>query len=76
MWCKNGRMLPTGQRYAPPLVTKYSQSGPKVVSKLVQSSLKGAGAFHSASQSKEGSVGFDTSQLPILMKLLPDHLWH
>ena len=38
--------------------------------------LKGAGTFHSASQSKEGSVGFGTSQHPIFMKLLPDHLWH
>ena len=38
--------------------------------------LKGAGAFHSAGQSKEGSVGFGTSQHPIFMKLLPDHLWH
>ena len=37
---------------------------------------KGAGTFHSASQSKEGSVGFGTSQHPIFMKLLPDHLWH
>ena len=37
---------------------------------------KGAGAFHSAGQSKEGSVGFGTSQHPIFMKLLPDHLWH
>ena len=37
---------------------------------------KGAGTFHSDSQSKEGSVGFDTSQHPIFMKLLPDHLWH
>ena len=39
-------------------------------------SRKGAGAFHSAGQSKEGSVGFGTSQHPIFMKLLPDHLWH
>ena len=39
-------------------------------------SWKGAGTFHSASQSKEGSVGFGTSQHPIFMKLLPDHLWH
>ena len=38
--------------------------------------VKGAGTFHSASQSKEGSVGFGTSQHPIFMKLLPDHLWH
>ena len=38
--------------------------------------LKGAGTFHSAGQSKEGSVGFGTSQHPIFMKLLPDHLWH
>ena len=38
--------------------------------------FKGAGAFHSAGQSKEGSVGFGTSQHPIFMKLLPDHLWH
>ena len=38
--------------------------------------LKGAGAFHSAGQSKEGLVGFGTSQHPIFMKLLPDHLWH
>ena len=38
--------------------------------------FKGAGTFHSASQSKEGSVGFGTSQHPIFMKLLPDHLWH
>ena len=37
---------------------------------------KGAGTFHSAGQSKEGSVGFGTSQQPIIMKLLPDHLWH
>ena len=37
---------------------------------------KGAGAFDSAGQSKEGSVGFGTSQHPIVMKLLPDHLWH
>ena len=37
---------------------------------------KGAGTFHSAGQSKEGSVGFGTSQHPIFMKLLPDHLWH
>ena len=37
--------------------------------------LKGAGAFHSASQSKEGLVGFGTSEHPIFMKLLPDHLW-
>ena len=37
---------------------------------------KGAGTFHSANQSKEGSVGFGTSQHPIFMKLLPDHLWH
>ena len=37
---------------------------------------KGAGAFHSAGQSKEGSVGFGTSRHPIFMKLLPDHLWH
>ena len=37
---------------------------------------KGAGTFHSASQSKEGSVSFGTSQHPIFMKLLPDHLWH
>ena len=37
---------------------------------------KGAGTFQSASQSKEGSVGFGTSQHPIVMKLLPDHLWH
>ena len=37
---------------------------------------KGAGTFHSASQSKEGSVGFGTSQHPIFMKLWPDHLWH
>ena len=29
---------------------------------------KGAGTFHSASQSKEGSVGFGTSQHPIFMK--------
>ena len=37
---------------------------------------KGAGAFHSAGQSKEGYVGFGTSEHPIFMKLLPDHLWH
>ena len=37
---------------------------------------KGAGAFHSAGQSKEGLVGFGTSQHPIFMKLLPDNLWH
>ena len=37
---------------------------------------KGAGAFHSAGQSKEGLVGFGTSKHPIFMKLLPDHLWH
>ena len=30
---------------------------------------KGAGAFHSAGQSKEGSVGFGTSQHPIFTKL-------
>ena len=39
-------------------------------------SLKGAGSFHSAGQSKEGQVGFGTSQHPILMKLSQDHLWH
>ena len=33
--------------------------------------LKGAGAFHSAGQSKEGKVGFGTSEYPIFMKLLP-----
>ena len=38
--------------------------------------FKGAGTFHSAGQSKEGSIGFCTSQHPIIMKLLPDHLWH
>ena len=38
--------------------------------------LKGAGAFHSAGQIKEGYVGFGTSEHPIFMKLLPDHLWH
>ena len=43
---------------------------------LLHIALKGAGAFHSAGQSKEGSVGFGTSQHPIFMKLLPDHLWH
>ena len=37
---------------------------------------KGAGAFHSAGQSKEGYVGFGTSEHPIFMKLLPGHLWH
>ena len=37
---------------------------------------KGAGTFHSPGQSKEGSVGFGTSQHPIFMNLLPDHLWH
>ena len=37
---------------------------------------KGAGTFHSAGQSKEGYVGFGTSEHPIFMKLLPDHLWH
>ena len=41
-----------------------------------ETEAKGAGTFHSASQSKEGSVGFGTSQHPIFMKLLPDHLWH
>ena len=42
-----------------------------------QSSVtKGAGTFHSAGQSKEGSVRFGTSQHPLFMKLLPDHLWH
>ena len=38
--------------------------------------VKGAGTFHSAGQSKEGYVGFGTSEHPIFMKLLPDHLWH
>ena len=38
--------------------------------------MKGAGFFHSAGQSKEGYVGFGTSEHPIFMKLLPDHLWH
>ena len=38
--------------------------------------LKGAGAFHSAGQSKEGQVGFGTSEHPIFMKLLPNNLWH
>ena len=37
---------------------------------------KGAGFFHSAGQSKEGYVGFGTSEHPIFMKILPDHLWH
>ena len=37
---------------------------------------KGAGAFHSAGQSKEGYVGFGTSQHPIFMKLLPNQLRH
>ena len=35
-----------------------------------------SGAFHSAGQSKEGEVGFGTSEHPIFMKLLHDHLWH
>ena len=34
--------------------------------------MKGAGNFHSAGQSKEGYVGFGTSEHPIFMKLLPD----
>ena len=38
--------------------------------------FKGAGAFHSAGQIKKGLVGFGTSEHPIFMKLLPDHLWH
>ena len=37
---------------------------------------KGAGAFHSAGQSKEGQVGFGTSEHPIFMKLLPVRLLH
>ena len=36
--------------------------------------VKGAGIFHSASQRKEGSVGFGTSEHSISMKLLPDPL--
>ena len=43
---------------------------------MTSKNSKGAGAFHSAGQSKEGSVGFGTFQHPIFMKLLPDHLWH
>ena len=38
--------------------------------------LKGAGTFHSAGQSKEGYVGFGTSEHPIFMKLLQVHLGH
>ena len=39
--------------------------------------LKGAGACHSASQSKEGYIGFGTSEHPIFMKPLPeDNLQH
>ena len=48
----------------------------KTVERVFELCLKGAGTFHSASQIKEGSVGFGTSQHPIFMKLLPDHLWH
>ena len=38
--------------------------------------FKGAGYFHSAGQSDAGELGFGTSEHPIFMKLLPDHLWH
>ena len=31
----------------------------------IRNATKGAGAFHSAGQSKEGYVGFGTSQHPI-----------
>ena len=48
----------------------------EILGKLRSFEKKGAGAFHSAGQSKEGSVGFGTSQHPIFMKLLPDYLWH
>ena len=37
---KNGHMLPTGQRYVPPIVIKESQSCPTVVPVLVQSCPK------------------------------------
>ena len=48
----------------------------KKVQLQLQNKFKGAGTFHSAGQRKKGSVGFGTSQHPIIMKLLPDHLWH
>ena len=54
----------------------YIDGDIKVVELVILLRAKGAGTFHSASQSKEGSVGFGTSQHPIFMKLLPDHLWH
>ena len=41
-----------------------------------EQNIKGADTFHSAGQSKEGYVGFGTSEHPVFMKLLPDHLWH
>ena len=41
---------------------------------------KGAVIFHLAGQSKGRvllvKLGFGTSEYPIFMKLLPDHLWH
>ena len=56
---------------------KEATLGSRLFSRMLQlKSPKGAGTFHSASQSKEGSVGFGTSQHPIFMKLLPDQLWH
>ena len=38
--------------------------------------FKGADFYHSACQSKEELVGFGSSEHPIFMKLLPDHLPH
>ena len=52
------------------------QAGWEKMKNLRGNLRKGAGTFHSAGQSKEGPVGFGTSQHPIIMKLLPDHLWH
>ena len=42
-----------------------------MVYKYITKSFKGAGFFHSAGESKEGEVGFGTSEHPIFMKLCP-----
>ena len=55
-------------------------SEPEICVLLIRENMffreKGAGAFHSAGQSKEGLAGFGASEHPIFMNLLPDYLWH